>query len=514
MKPKTRRQFLGDVGRGMLIAGVGSSLATDMGVSSAFASTGGASIDLGRYQPLVFLMREKSPQELQPLLVNKLRAGETNLKELVAAAALANAQTFGGQDYVGFHTEMALVPALEMARRLPKASQALPVLKVLYRNSAQIQLIGSTKETLRTTPRTPLGSPDRQATQLQKKVRAGDMDGSERTFAAMSDQSFKEAYNNMQLAVQDEINVHRFVLAHRTWELIPIVGKEHAHTMLRQCVRFCVDSEQNRLKKDYAASPIRELLPKLMDQYSLEGRKLGTKKVDDQWLEEMSQLIYSSSKEKACDAVAAAMAEGVSMDDVSQAISLAANSLVLRQHKQNWRSHGDSAGVHATDSANAWRNMAKVVEPRNAISGLLVSTFHTSRYTPFKTEAYPYQEHREMVKETRPQALLAECENAIRQNDQGYAAAAMQVYSEQGHSPQAAFELLLKYAISEDGRLHGEKFFQTCVEEFESTRPAFRWRQLVGLAKVTASAYGYDRVDKKGTRAPGYEEARRLLKLS
>jgi hypothetical protein len=72
---------------------------------------------------------------------------------------------------------------------------------------------------------------------------------------------------------------------------------------------------------------------------------------------------------------------------------------------------------------------------------------------------------------------------------------------------------MLKYTISEDGRLHGEKYFHTVQEEYRTTRPAFRWRQLVGLARVTASAYGYDRQDKHGRRAPGYEEACRLLKV-
>jgi len=70
---------------------------------------------------------------------------------------------------------------------------------------------------------------------------------------------------------------------------------------------------------------------------------------------------------------------------------------------------------------------------------------------------------------------------------------------------------MLKYTISEDGRLHGEKYYHTVREEFRAIRPAFRWRQVVGLARVTASAYGYNRDDKPGFRAAGYEEACRLL---
>jgi hypothetical protein len=66
--------------------------------------------------------------------------------------------------------------------------------------------------------------------------------------------------------------------------------------------------------------------------------------------------------------------------------------------------------------------------------------------------------------------------------------------------------MLLKYATSEDGALHAEKYYSTVKEEFGRSRPAFRQRHLVALARVTASEYG--------KRAPGYEDACRLLKVS
>ena len=77
--------------------------------------------------------------------------------------------------------------------------------------------------------------------------------------------------------------------------------------------------------------------------------------------------------------------------------------------------------------------------------------------------------------------------------------------AEQGHDPRRAFDLLLKYSVSEDGALHAEKYYRTVTEEFAATRPAFRWRQLVALARVTASECGQP--------APGYAEACKLLKL-
>jgi hypothetical protein len=62
---------------------------------------------------------------------------------------------------------------------------------------------------------------------------------------------------------------------------------------------------------------------------------------------------------------------------------------------------------------------------------------------------------------------------------------------------------LRQFAISEDGALHAEKYYQTAMEEFANLRPALRWGQLVGLARVSASEYGYP--------APGVSEAARLL---
>ena len=83
------------------------------------------------------------------MLAQMVVKGEADLKKLIGAGALANAVTFGGCDYVGFHTAMAMLPALEMSRMLTDRRQPLPVLKVLYRNSQQIQSVGgASKATL------------------------------------------------------------------------------------------------------------------------------------------------------------------------------------------------------------------------------------------------------------------------------------------------------------------------------------------------------------------------------
>ena len=137
---RTRREFLADVGRGMLVASVGAATAAELAlVPAAFADdkkTG--RLSFGSLEPLAGLMQDTPADKQLPLLVKKLRDG-TSFRELVAAGALANARQFGGQDYVGWHTFMALAPAFEMAKELPEPNQALPILKVLYRNAQTMQ---------------------------------------------------------------------------------------------------------------------------------------------------------------------------------------------------------------------------------------------------------------------------------------------------------------------------------------------------------------------------------------
>ena len=83
----------------------------------------------------------------------------------------------------------------------------------------------------------------------------------------------------------------------------------------------------------------------------------------------------------------------------------------------------------------------------------------------------------------------------------------------------AADKLANARAVLKDYREVGEKvwsrfnagrhdqlwYYRTVTEEFATTRSAFRWRQLVALARVTASEYGFP--------APGFADACRLLKV-
>src|SRR5437764_13763284 len=149
-----------------------------MGLIPALADDeGDGRLTFGALEPLVGLMQETAIDRLVPTLVEKLAAG-TDLKSLVAAAALANARTFGGEDYVGFHTLMALAPAYHMTRELPDDRRALPVLKVLYRNTNRIQEHGGRASEVLHPLKPGVLAPGQEAgVVLRDAVRRTDMDG-------------------------------------------------------------------------------------------------------------------------------------------------------------------------------------------------------------------------------------------------------------------------------------------------------------------------------------------------
>jgi hypothetical protein len=515
MTRKTRRQFLGEVGRGMLLAGLGTTLAENLGLSPAWADRDvDPSLEFGPLESLVTMMQDTPPLKLTALLVERLKSG-TDLRTLTAAGALANARTFGGEDYVGFHTFMALAPAYRMAKQFPFDQQPLPVLKVLFRNANRIQEFGGKKsEVLHLVEPDAIPLDVTAGQRLRDVSRKGDVDAAEHNFAALARGPIGEAFNHLQFTIDDEVDVHRVVLCWRGWDTLDIAGHEWAHTLLRQSVRYCATTERKMIERGQARSAIRTVLPNLLDQYKLDGRTLGTNSGDDIWIEELASTVFRGTREQAADAVAQSLHAGYAPEAVGEAISLAANMLVLHDpgRPEKWASvdkpvgscHGDSVGVHASDAANAWRNIVRVSNPRNVVASLIVGAFHTGGQSERSNkEPYPLVEHLAEIRGQEPAHLLGEAESAICNNDQFRAAAAIARYGQLGHDPCQAFDVLLKFATSEDGALHGEKYYQTARSEFDATRPAFRWRQLVALARVTASEHGHE--------SPGYEEAKKLL---
>ncbi len=517
MSMRFRREFLASVGSGMMIAGLGSNLAAELGLvgelgDEAFRDEGGR-LTFGDMEPLVAYIQETEPSRLQAGLVDKIRSG-LDFKTIIAAGALANARVFGGQDYDGYHTFMALGPALSMSSRLATERAALPILKVLYRNAQRIQSRGGpTKEALGELHAdhdfVGVGGGE-----MQEATRSGNLEQAEQLLASMSHLPAGEAYNHLQYSVQDEVDVHRVVLAWRAWMTLDITGPQFAQTLLRQSVRYCVDAERQLNARNQKPSPIRELLPKLLSKGRLLGEPLGDRDPGDGWLESTISSIVFGSPEQAATLIADALAEGIAPSVIGEAISLASTRLLLhdrgltasqaRPDRPEGSVHGASIGVHASDSANAWRNIARVTNQRNTVASLIVGAYHTAgRGGQIQSAPIPYADAAKGLNCKSQEHFMQELHESIQRNDQLQTCALVEAAHQAGMDAEIVLNGLLDYAVSEDGALHAEKYFRTVQEEFATTRSSFRWQHLVGLGRVTASEFGHP--------APGQSEARQLL---
>ncbi|MFO0928767.1 MAG: hypothetical protein U0736_17395 [Gemmataceae bacterium] len=395
----------------------------------------------------------------------------------------------------------------------------MPILKVLYRNKLPVfrNMADRTARCCTRSARRPAG-PERLSTCGSATPSAARKLGeAEAAFATPPADDARAMLERLLPTLHDGCEVHRVVLVSRAWDLLDLLGPAQAHTLLRQSVRYCVRNEE--YTRQFATG--RPVAQTARTAPAGERRAGGTR-LTTAGSSRTSQRLFTASPEDAAGIAAEALGEGFTPDAVAEAISLAANQLVLRDegrpkgqtapNKPVGSVHGDSIGVHACDSANAWRNIARVSSPRSAAASLLLGAYQVAldrmqRGGDFqKWEPYPRADVRERVTARDPAVLLKELDGAIREKNQPLASALAARYADLGNPADALFALLLRYAVSEDGALHAEKFYRTASEEYALTRKAFRNRQLVALARVTASAFGQP--------APGYAQACALLKVT
>ena len=135
-------------------------------------------------------------------------------------------------------------------------------------------------------------------------MRRQDMDGAERTFAAMASGSLDKAYNDLLYLVQDTSMSIVSSWRGAAWALLDLTGKDHAHTLLRQSVRLLRGRGEEHPQTP-GHDDLRSLLPRVLDEHRLLSRPVGMRQPDDAWIEQLSNTIYAANRSKAAETVAA-----------------------------------------------------------------------------------------------------------------------------------------------------------------------------------------------------------------
>lgn len=502
-----RREFAKSLGFGFLAAGLGG-----FAGRTALAWPGmrriGDPLDFGPLEALAAMMQDTEAAKLLPLVVQKLKSG-TALSDLSAAAALANARTFGGEDYVGYHCAMSVVPALEMAAWMPDGASALPTLKLLVRNTTRMRECGG-REKEKMKKIAPIERVTDPGAALLSAERALE---NEKAIAILSAEALADPARAMEILqpiVRENIDVHQVVLAWRAWDLIRIAGRAQADTLLVSALRQCLDREAGRVKKNRPEQDLRKNLGSVIAQRK-PVLSSSSKPADDGRVEKLAQRFFESSSNDAMAACVDAMLEGLGADAIGEAMSVASARLLLCDKGRRTPAgsvpagtvHGATVGLHAIDSANAWRHIVEVA-PREAVPTLLAGAWHTGGQSVHVEKEVFHASAVADAEKIAPEKLIDALDQAVAAGDQKLSAAIGERIGKTSRDADPLFRKLAGYYVDDDGFLHHEKFFFTCVEEYRRARPAFRGHWTAVAARVAASA--------RGIAAPGVPEARELLK--
>ncbi len=230
------------------------------------------------------------------------------------------------------------------------------------------------------------------------------------------------------------------------------------------------------------------------------SKSLGTRNADDAWVAELSKVVYGAPRERAADAVAAALPKGCRRVDRRGAVARGQHVGAARPGSAAGPVDGDKLAGSCHEIRWACMpptrptrggTIARASNQRNVAASLIVGAFHTAGQNPrpdgrgLPAGGATVPGHRD-----QPRAAARELDTAIQAKDQTRACAIATRYAASGGAPRPIFDRLLRYATSDDGALHAEKYYRTVSEEFTQIRPAFRWRQVAALARVTASEYG------------------------
>jgi hypothetical protein len=100
--------------------------------------------------------------------------------------------------------------------------------------------------------------------------------------------------------------------------------------------------------------------------------------------------------------------------------------------------HGASVGVHACDSAHAWRNISRVCGPTNAIASLIAGAWHTGGQLSASSEAPAHKGKRAEVARIKAVELPLALRESVQERDQSRAAAIGERWLAAGLSAQQA----------------------------------------------------------------------------
>jgi hypothetical protein len=295
---------------------------------------------------------------------------------------------------------------------------------------------------------------------------------------------------------------HYFLFPVFTWRALEYFGWEWARYIGRAPVRYVTRPTMPTSLGEIDA---------LIRRHELLERDLRTQTGDD----ETSDITALADEVGRCnkladvpEMLAGALARGLSLEGVGEALSVGGSTLFLRSQT------GNPMDVHINTGANTRRYLLRQPELSRRIKLQALLVWHTGpevmmAQRMLAPEVQPEPGRVAALSPRSQDALIDEIESLIGQLPAGerlpkgnlstwrstdevkHVAALAQQYANAGYEPGALITMLGKIACRDNfSEMHAFKHHQATYEEFHATRPSLRWCHLVAAVQAAAISHG------------------------
>jgi hypothetical protein len=459
-------------------------------------------------EPLVQFVEETPPDRIVASVHDKLTAG-VSAKEMLLASALAVVRSSDlppGHHGGPLHPLAGLHAVRHIAARLPGEYARLPVIQNVAVANKHIHSPAMGPFILAEAAPVSEGD-DVQATlaSFRQAVGRGVYNACDHYFLYLLERlSPMEVLGHLlEVAIpKNQLDDHYFLFPVFTWRALEYFGWEYARFIGRAPVRYITRPTPPASLDD---------VNRLLEKHELLERDLRSETGPDE-TGAVTALAADIGRvgdlAEVPEMLARALAAGMSLEGVGEALSVGGSTLFLRSQT------GNPMDVHINTGANTRRYLLRQAElPRRIkLQALLVWNTGPEVRMAQRMLAPDIQPEPARVAALPPRgqdALLEEIEALIdrlpvgerlpaanlatwRSTDEVKQAAALaQQYADRGYAPEPLIEMLGKISCRDNfTEMHAFKHHQATYEEFHTTRPSLRWKHLVAAVQAAAISHG------------------------
>ena len=466
-------------------------------------------------EPLVQFIEDTSPEEILDSTLGKLRAGVPIPTMLTASALAVTRSTEMPPGHHGgpLHPLAGLYAVSKTVERLEGEQRFLPVLQHVALTNKHIHHPAMGPYGLPQFAPEDVGGFEASKAAFLMAVQRGEWNKADHLFLWMWENSPRAEVFDLLMTVAIPKNFnddHYFMFPGTVWRAFEtgVLDKAYLPVLMRPVVRFVTRSPV--APNNPMPSPI-PAIEALIEEHQLLGRILRQRTGEDETAKigELGEAI--GAVDVFADIpklMAAALADGLSLEGGGEALSIGAAGLFLRSLG------GNPMDVHLHTSVNLRRWLLRLdgLSIRNKV--LLLLTWQSGpeiRSTATRMQSYPLPDMTAVA--ALPRRSQAELLDAIEHRiytqpptdwsqvvNLGLMVAVPEVeetvalatqYVKAGYDPQALIARLGEIVCHDNfTEMHAFKHHQSIVEEYHTTREPWRWMHLVCGARAAAVSFG------------------------